>query len=189
MKGEIIYKILDLLEDKVVNSFDFASSIVSAGYGANFNKIDREMEKRSAKWLTNRIEKEKIRHIQKYLSKLKNDGLISKDFSGKVALTLKGNKKLGVFKKSFLLNKNDYRKEKSDKVIIVSYDIPTAFNRERNILRDILKMLGFEIVHKSVWVGKVKLPKKFIVKAGQMGILDFIEILEVTKNGTLKELT
>jgi len=43
MKGEIIYKILDLLEDKVVNSFDLASSIVSAGYGANFNKIDREM--------------------------------------------------------------------------------------------------------------------------------------------------
>jgi len=99
MKGEIIYKILDLLEDKVVNSFDLASSIVSAGYGANFNKIDREMEKRSAKWLTNRIKKEKIRHIQKYLSKLKNDGLISKDSSGKVDLNLKGNKKNSVFKK------------------------------------------------------------------------------------------
>src|SRR3989338_2781325 len=136
MKGEIIYKILDLLENKVMDSFDLASSIVNAGYGANFNKIDREVEKRSAKRLTNRIQK-----------------------------------------------------EKSDKVIIISYDLPTAFNRERNILRDILRMLGFEVIHKSVWVGKVKLPKKFIVKVGQMGILDFIEILEVTKNGTLKELT
>ena len=189
MKGEIIYKILDLLENKVMDSFDLASSIVNAGYGANFNKIDREVEKRSAKRLTNRIEKEKIRHIRKYLYKLKNDGLISKDSSGKVILTSKGNQKLDVFKKSFLLNKNDYQKEKSDKVIIISYDLPTAFNRERNILRDILRMLGFEVIHKSVWVGKVKLPKKFIVKVGQMGILDFIEILEVTKNGTLKELT
>jgi len=188
MKGEIIYKILDLLEDKIVGSFDLASSIVSAGYGANLSKIDREIEKRFAKRFTNRIEKEKIRHVRKYLYKLKNDGLISEDSFGKITLTLKGNQKLGVFKKSFLLNKNDYQKKKSDKVIIISYDIPIAFNRERNILRDILRMLGFEIVHKSVWVGKVKLPKKFIEKAEQMGILDFIEILEVTKNGSLKEL-
>ena len=70
MKGEIIYKILNFLEDKTMDFYDLANSIVSAGYGANFNKIDKEMEKRSSKRLSSSIKKEKIRHIQKYLYKL-----------------------------------------------------------------------------------------------------------------------
>ena len=69
---------------------------------------------------------------------------------------------------------------------MVSYDIPIAFNKERNILRDMLRMLGFNLIHKSVWIGKVLLPDKFIVNLSKLGILDYVEILEVTKNGTLK---
>jgi len=71
-------------------------------------------------------------------------------------------------------------------VVVVSYDIPIAFNRERNILRDMLRMLGFNLVHKSVWVGKVLLPEKFVADLSRLGIIDYVEILEVTKNGTLK---
>ena len=73
-----------------------------------------------------------------------------------------------------------------DKVIVISYDIPVAFNKERNILRDMLRMLNFHLVHKSVWVGKVALSKRFIADLNRLGILDYVEILEVTKNGTLK---
>jgi hypothetical protein len=93
---------------------------------------------------------------------------------------------LDKFKNSPLLNKKDYERKIGESVVVISYDIPVAFNRERNILRDILRMLGFELIHKSVWIGKVLLPERFIVDLSKLGILDYIEILEVTKNGTLK---
>ncbi|MES2023662.1 MAG: hypothetical protein V4439_03180 [Patescibacteria group bacterium] len=185
MKGKISYKILGLLQEGAFNFLDLAEAMINSGYGAGFGKIDREIEKIHSERITARLKSERIRRLQKYLIKLKKDGLIDEKDSGKLLVTQKGNKKLSALKKSFLMDKN-YEKEKSDKVIIISYDIPVAFNKERNILRDILRMLGFEIVHKSVWVGKVKLPKRFITDVEELGILDYIEILEVTKSGSLK---
>jgi len=71
-------------------------------------------------------------------------------------------------------------------VIVISYDIPVAFNKERNILRDMLRTLGLYMVHRSVWVGKVVLPERFVIDLNKLGVMDYVEILEVTKNGTLK---
>jgi len=96
---------------------------------------------------------------------------------------------LNKFKNSPLLNKEDYKNKIGERVVVISYDIPVAFNRERNILRDILRMLGFNLIHKSVWVGKVLLPERFVGDLSRLGILDYVEILEVTKNGTLKQKT
>ena len=72
--------------------------------------------------------------------------------------------------------------------IIVSYDIPVLFNRERDGLRNVLKVLGFKMVHKSVWVGKVKLPEQFISMLEKCGILEYVEILKVTKRGSLQSV-
>ena len=93
---------------------------------------------------------------------------------------------LAIFTNSFSLNRNLYKKQEGDRVTVISYDIPVAFNKERAILRDILSELDFHLVHKSVWVGRVILPKRFIADLNRMGILDYVEILEVTKSGTLK---
>ena len=186
MKGEIIYKILTSLEEKAINMIDLMSVIISSGYGASMGKIEYELEKKNKKRINNQVEKEKIRKLKKYLSKLGKDGLISKNSSEKIDLTPKGKRKLNLFKKSFLFNQVKYKKEKSDYIIMISYDIPIAFNKERGMLRDILRYLGFNLVHKSVWVGKTKLPKEFIVDLEKLGILDYLEILEVTKNGSLK---
>lgn len=182
----MIYKILSLLEDQAINAIDFADVFVSSGYGASMSKIDYEFSKKNEKRLKDKINREKIRKIQKYLSKLDKEGFIFKDLSGRVNLTRKGKKKLGGYKKSFLLNKREYKKEPGDNVIVISYDIPIVFNYERDLLRNTLRMLGFELIHKSVWIGKVKLPKEFIIDLGKLEILDYIEILEVTKNGSLK---
>ncbi|MES2023739.1 MAG: hypothetical protein V4439_03575 [Patescibacteria group bacterium] len=186
MKRKIVYKILESLENSALGLLDLAITISESGYGASLGKLDRAVEEKFSKRTALRLEKEKMVRIKKYLSKLKSDGLINENSSGKIFLTTKGNQKLGAYKKSDLSIRDGYIKEVGDKVIIISYDIPVAFNRERNILRDILRMLGLEPVHKSVWVGKVKLPKKFIEDMGHLGILDYLEILEVTKSGSLK---
>lgn len=186
MKGEIMYKILSVLQEKTFSIIDLVDVFVSSGYGANIGKIEYEFDKKNKKRISNQIDKEKIRKIKRYLYKLEKEGLILKNSSMKINLTQKGRNKLSVFKKSFLLNKTKYKKEKSNNIIVISYDIPIAFNKERNILRDMLRYLDFNLIHKSVWVGKTKLPKEFIINLEKLGILDYLEILEVTKNGSLR---
>ncbi len=188
MRGEIVYKILDTLEDAVMTNVDFWHAVLRAGYGASMGKIDREYRKVSENTHSYQIEREKKRHLQKYLYKLKNQGLIEENSFEQIKLSAKGKKKLNHLKKNKMLNKNSYQKQAGDRVIIVSYDLPTPFNKERDILRDILKVLGFNMIHKSVWVGKVKIPKEFIIAIEKLDILKFIEILEVTKNGSLNQL-
>ena len=185
MKGELLYKILDSLEERALDVIDLIDVTISSGYGASMGKIEYNLNKKNKKRIEDSVNKEKVRKIKKYLYKLNKEGFILTDHDENVNLTLKGKKKLSLLKNSFVLN-NKYKKEKSDKVVIISYDIPIIFNKERNILRDILRILGFNMVHKSVWVGKVKLPKEFVVDLEKLGILDYVEILEVNKSGTLK---
>jgi hypothetical protein len=186
MKGEIIYKILNSLGDVALDQVDFAHAFLRAGYGATGGKINYEFSKLQDKRIIKQIEKDKVLKFKNYLAKLKNNGLILENESKQIYLSEKGKKKLNKFKNSPLLNKEDYKKKIGEKVVVISYDIPIAFNRERNILRDILRMLGFNLIHKSVWVGKVLLPERFVADLSKLGILDYVEILEVTKNGTLK---
>lgn len=185
-KGEIIYKILNILESEVYNYIDFIDAFLKAGYGASGGKINYEFHKIQNKNISRQLEKEKILKLKNYLAKLKNCGLVMENESKKIYLSEKGKNKLNKFKNSLFLNKEDYKKKTGERVVIISYDIPIAFNRERNMLRDMLRMLGFNLIHKSVWIGKVILPKRFIADLSRIGIIDYVEILEVTKNGTLK---
>lgn len=186
MRGEIIYKILNSLGNKVFDYIDFTNAFLKAGYGASGGKIRYEFYKIQDKKIQLQLNKQKIINFKRYLSKLKSEGLILENKSKQIYLSTKGKNKLNIFKKSFPLNKDLYKEKAGDKVIVISYDIPIAFNKERNILRDMLRMLGFHLVHKSVWVGKVALSKRFVADLNGLGILDYVEILEVTKNGTLK---
>jgi hypothetical protein len=186
MKGEIIYKILNSLENEIVNYIDFTNAFLRAGYGAMGGKIRYEFSKIQDKRTNEQFKKDKVLKFKKYLSKLKNEGLIMENNLRQIYLSDKGKKKLCNLKNSFSLNKDLYNKKSGDKVVVVSYDIPIAFNRERNILRNMLQTLGFNLIHKSVWVGKVLLPERFIGDLDKLGIIDYVEILEVTKNGTLK---
>jgi DNA-binding transcriptional regulator PaaX len=187
MKAEkLIYKILDFVEDGTAGAIDFVDAFLSAGYGASLGKLDYEINKRSMSRGEYKFDREKRRRLQKYLSRLQTDGLISKNSSDRFMLSPRGKKKLSDFKNKKVIFRSAYSKEKSDKIIIVSYDLPIRFNRERDALREVLKLLEFNMIHKSVWVGKVKLPKEFILDLKRLGIIDYVEILEVTKTGTLK---
>lgn len=187
MKGDIFYKILDFLEDEAMVMADFTVAVLSAGYGASMSKIDYEYEIRQRDRHTHQIARDKKRKLEKYISKLKREGFIT-ETQGSVAISSKGRKRLETFREKKLFEKVNFKKEIGDKVIIVSYDIPVLFNRERNILRGLLKFLGFQMVHQSVWVGKVKLPMEFVLGLEKLKILDYVQVLEVTKRGTLKDL-
>ena len=186
MRGELIYKILDFLEDRSMDQIDFVQAFLTAGYGASFRKIENEIRIIDKDRENYKYNRERKRQLQKYVSKLKSQGLIAENSDREIALSPVGIKRLDFFKNKEILSKDAYEKQNGDKLIIVSYDIPTAFNRERDSIREILKILGFTMIHKSVWVGKVRLPEKFIQGMEKLHILRYIEILEITKQGTIK---
>jgi DNA-binding transcriptional regulator PaaX len=188
MRGEIAYKILDFFENKSAEMLDLLEVFLESGYGASAGKINYKFDLKQSARHSEKIHRERKRKLQKYIYKLKKEGFISENSFKKLSLSKKGKEKFEVLKKNKAFDKNSYKKEAGKEVIIISYDIPLLFNRERNALRGILKTLGFNMVHQSVWVGKIKLPENFVSALEQAGILNYVEILKVTKSGSLKEM-
>src|SRR3989344_9622589 len=106
MKGNILLKILELLADKAISTTDFVGAVLASGYGANMSKIEYEYGKRRR---FSALEKEKLLEfmkqkacLQKFLSKLKHDGLImqTKKEKNRFFLSKKGEVKLAQLKNS-----------------------------------------------------------------------------------------
>ncbi|HEY4714962.1 MAG TPA: hypothetical protein VIH31_00440 [Candidatus Paceibacterota bacterium] len=186
MRQNITYKILDFLEDFTGGMADFVEVFLSSRYGASMGEFEYKHGLMAEERRLAGIERDEIRKFKKLVSKLKSDGLIETRKGDSLALSRKGQEKLEKFKNN--IDKNSYQKEASNELIIISYDIPEKMSRERRILRELLHILGFNMVHKSVWIGKVKLPELFLHDLKRMKIDDYVEILKVTKTGSLKSV-
>lgn len=130
--------------------------------------------------------------LYKVLSTLKHAGLIEKKESTAGALWHITQEGLG--RLPFLKKRNMYAKEsaayeqgaKDAAVRVISYDIPKKDTRKGYWLREALKRLGFVMIHKSVWVGKRKIPESFLKDLEMRTMLSYVHILEISKTGTLK---
>jgi hypothetical protein len=80
MRGQKIYKILDLLEDTAMSVVDLTSIFLSTGYGASLGKIDYEYDKKQKSRVDYKIRKTQKRQLEQYIHKLKKDGLIEETF-------------------------------------------------------------------------------------------------------------
>ncbi len=127
------------------------------------------------------------RMLAKMVSKLKSEGLVVKDKQDICGITKNGIVKLGK-----LLNLRsqtpNYVTEQSNEVKIITFDIPESKRSSRVWLRQALKNLRFNFLQKSVWVGKTIIPHEFLSDLRQREIFDFVEILAVTKKGTLRQI-
>ena len=184
-----MFKILNTIEDKVSDLVDFQAAILASGYGASFGKIDYKLcalKKESENYRIDRqMRQESKLRLQKYISKLKANGLLRQD-GMTISLTKDGRKELIILRKKLL---KDIPKEPSLNLIIISYDFPVKNRIARDRVREILKILDFKMVHQSLWVGKIKIPKEFLKYLEEIEALKYIEILEVTKQGTLEQIT
>jgi len=124
------------------------------------------------------------------LNRLKRDGLIEKN-KNLWEITKDGLLRLKECKKeyeqneikSIILNKS----KPSQNIVVVSYDIPRIRRNERSWTIEVLKILGFEMIHQSFWIGKIKLPQEFLEELKKRGILDCFRFFEINKTGNLKE--
>ncbi|MFA6136085.1 MAG: CRISPR-associated endonuclease Cas2 [Candidatus Paceibacterota bacterium] len=147
----------------------------------NLNRIGTKNE-------TIKTEKEKIRNRYRVMIyRLKKDGLIEQ----KEGLIIKITKKAKKLINRVSNNQSpalDYKKEAGNNVILIAFDVPEKFKRKRAWLRSAVKNIGFEMLQKSVWIGKIKIPKKFVEDLEKMRINEYVEILEIGKMGTIKKI-
>lgn len=191
MKGKILLKALELLCDGAIAQLDFFNAVLFAGYGASSNRIEYEYQKRrrvsESKKSTEEILKDRKRRLTIFISKMKHDGLIEKLKDDQFAISSKGMDKLNKLRNN--LPPRFYKQKTSQGCpIIVSFDIPERLRRKRNWLREVIRNLGFKMIHQSVWVGKGKIPLDFIRDLENLKILEFVEIFEISKTGSLKKL-
>ncbi len=188
-------KCLELLEDAAFSIGDLFDALLMSGYGASYSammgtytKKDREGERRAAEW-----EREYIMRQRYYsmLYKLRKDGLVREDKSkdGRIfIITPEGKKKLRIMrtrKQDEVLPFPRHQKIQSPNFTLVVFDIPERERRKRVWLRAALFHMGFMMVQKSVWMGKIKIPKQFLDDLRDMKLMPYVEIFEITKTGTL----
>jgi DNA-binding transcriptional regulator PaaX len=196
MRGDKLLQMLESIAGASRNAGDFFGAFLSAGYGASRGKLRYEISRRER----NRTHKDEEFSQEKELRdryhammyKLKRDGIIvnnNKKNKKEISLTVAGRDKLLLLRKHSekQLPPSQYKKETSARVVIIMFDIPEKERRKRDWLRSALKNLGLEGVQKSVWIGKVKIPKDFLDDLLRLKLVEFVEILEVTKFGTIKQ--
>ena len=191
MKGDITFKILEFLSDVARSTGDILDLFLT-DYHSSYRIARGLSERRSYKRkpLTDKDIEAADRHrLESLLFWLKNDGLIKKSKSNKWQLTRKGiSRKSKIIERAKIsLPVNQYSTTQTSNWKIISFDIPESEKRKRAWLRGVLRRLGFKILHKSVWIGKADLPEKLIKDWQRLNLLSYIEILAVTKSGSLRK--
>ena len=197
MKGEITLKLLEHIKDFASDMASLTEAFLSAGYGASSGKIRHKLNKIESEKTKHQLNKKEIaesRHrFYSMMNKLEKDGLIvklgklsDKDFK----LTSKGTQKIKQLKKrrEIVLPDHAYSHQSHSNFVIVIFDIPEADRRKRVWLRSALRNLNFRILQKSVWIGKIKIPKEFINDLKELKMVNHVEIFEISKGGTLRQI-
>ncbi|MEW5805280.1 MAG: CRISPR-associated endonuclease Cas2 [Patescibacteria group bacterium] len=195
MRGDKLFTVLEFIEEGITTLTDLTLAIIVSGYGASGKKIDRKFEQlhRSRKSLTLGTKEfiEQKRRLYNLLYKLGKEGMLIPDSQPDrdLKLSKKGKKKFLALKQSKEFSARKYRKYKKGgvrKKTIVMFDIPESKKHQRVWLRSVLKNLGFKMVQKSVWSGDYLIPRDFIKDLSRLGLLDYVEIYEINKSGSLR---
>lgn len=183
------FKILDILDESRFAFRDLFVAIVRAGYGASYHGLEYKLQKESSRRLRGKDLVEIRTKFSNLLYKLKKDGLIKDDKkSHTFSITAEGREKLN-FLKSRQLPMRLYAQKSSPVFTIVAFDIPEKERRKRHWLREVLKNLGLKMIQKSVWIGRVELPEELLHDLQELNLLDCVEIFQITKTGSLRQVS
>ena len=197
MKGEFTLKLLELISESAGEVGDLLGAFLASGYGASVSRMEYNLANARRK-RGNSAEKRKEffklqRRYYNLLSWLKEDDLVAekrKRNSKFFELTPKGWLKLEDLKsrRESSLPRPKYSKLIGEKLVIVTFDIPEPESRKRYWLRSVLKNIDFEMLQKSVWIGKVKIPKELLEDLHKLIISQFVDIFEVSRRGSLRRV-
>ncbi len=126
------------------------------------------------------------------LNYLKQEGLVEQK-AGKWSVTDRGRSRLNETsdRNRWGAASSRYAESGTDTTFkIITYDIPGTRDgqKQRQWLRSALKNLGFRLLQRSVWVGKRKIPERFMTDLRERKLLPAVQVFAVSKAGTLREL-
>jgi len=186
-------RILDLLKHRALTAKEIIESIVPIS--ADSYKVTKNLlgYMEAPKFNHGEWQRQETKKFYVLLSKMRRDNLIDKEEErgGLWKLTKTGADRLDYILKCQSVNNlpdGNYEKEKSGELTLVVFDIPEKFKHKRIWLRERLRDLGFQMLQRSVWIGKYKIPESFIYDLRDLKILDYIHILAVRKSGSLVNL-
>jgi len=193
MKGELTLKILESIEKMTVTAGELFTIALSP-YGSSLRGIDRQIADyhRERDAARNVLRDKQV--FYNLLYRLKRDGLIEarqKNDRRSFKITVRGLAWLGKMRlrrTSALPSPQLYLHKIETTIKIVVFDIPERERRKRDWLRGVLVNLGFRMLQRSVWIGKAKIPEALIHDLKRLRLLPCVEILSVTKTGSLKQL-
>src|SRR3989344_2574685 len=180
------YMLLERLEYTALGLSDLWYVFATTPYASigKINKKIRIVEDMRDRAESNAIER---RRVVVWLSRLKKDGIVEQ--KGLVwKLTEIGRRELDHMRRRLGLAAAYAKPVKSDVIKIISFDIPEKMRGQRNWLRYALHNLKFTMLHKSVWMGKIELPEQFIKEIAFRKLTDYIEIMGITKQGTIRKI-
>jgi len=188
MRGEKRLRILNFLENAGYTIGDLFL-IFTLPYGTSIGKGLKMVEKFYQERESREIDQEERLRFYDLLYHLRKEGLItSAKIKGKkiFQLTNKGKEKLE--KLRLRKSASGYEIKTDNLLKIIIFDIPEKQRRMRAWLREALINLEFNMLQKSVWVGKTKIPEEFIHQLKKLNLLPFVEIFEISKTGSLKQI-
>lgn len=191
--SKVVEKILEALQGQAENAVDLFK-IMATDRSTSYRRARRSLrygpQQFKVDWADQYRERQGLHSL---LNKLKREGFIKQGEKRRNApwrITSSGIKKLvrlqnGQRRDSSPLQ--GYEKKKSQKVIIIAFDVPERERRKRYWLRAALVALGFQKLQQSVWLGKVQIPQEFFTDLKNNGMLSYVHLFSITKGGTLKE--
>ncbi len=188
MNKRVSETILQVLVEGAKSTLEVIEAVLESGYGASYRKLDRkaeEIRRRKNREEISRAERQKFYSL---ISKLSREGFVQKSPRklGKWGITLTGKNKLKNLKAGGF-PVIGYQRQKSDQIVIVTFDVPEKEKNKRQWLRNALSNMGFVLYQRSVWLGKVKIPPEFLYDLQRLKLSSYVGILSVNKSGTLEE--
>jgi DNA-binding PadR family transcriptional regulator len=193
MRGDVVFGILEALAGAAQGLVDIVEVILSAGYGASYGKLQKGLKEKERERAGRDLERRAKQRYYVMLSKLRAQGFIEiKRIKEKKVffITKKGREKFRFMEKhrKEKLPHISSPAEKSNTFIIVAFDIPEKEKKKREWLRRVLKQLELQMIQRSVWIGRVRLPEEFLAALNNLHLIECVEIFEVNKTGTLKHI-
>lgn len=197
MRGDKTIRILQALKNTALDSKSLFEVFLSAGYGASLGKMkylmrakDKEHKKDKALFEEFMREKQKFHNFIYYL---KSDGIISETTSDSKKwyhVAEKGKRKLLalLISRDNIIPLPHYPKISNNTFTIIAFDIPEKEKKKREWLRTALGQLGYKAIQRSVLLGKTKIPQAFLNDLNKLRMIEYVEIFEITKTGSLRHL-
>ena len=193
MQKNLTLTTLSTIGNACVEFGNLFESILCAGYGSSPAKAATEKRENESRrhGITQQTRdlRENKKRCRALIKRLEQQGLVERTLKrGKlfIRLTAKGTARLAHIQGIQELKETPATAHtEGARWIIIIFDIPEKKRSQRDWVRKTLTTMGFSMMQKSVWIGRAVLPRIFIETLAQKEIMSCVEILEITKEGSI----